>query len=572
MRGLFPSRKRKKYGLQMRIFLLCRMKLREVRNRFRFMERGAKIKNSFLLGIGLLFLWALYSGFYRVLTYLREVPLLGPILVVKLLSMVFLTFLAMLVFSNVITSFSTVYFSSDLPFLLSTPFPLRSIFGIKFLETLIYSSWMVVLAFFPFILAYGKTYSLKVPFYLQVVLVLIPFLVIAAGVGVIFSLILMRFFPIRKTRDILLVLAVFSGGGLYLLFRFLQPERLVKPEAVGSVLNYLTMIRAPTSKFLPSFWITQAVAFATHRDFLGYIQFFSILLSVAIGVLLISLLLASRTYYSNWASAQEGTSRNLRKDRIGKVIEILFKGFSRQIRALLKKDTKLFFRDTNQWSQLFLLGALVIVYLFNIYKLPLDTVYLKSLVSFLNIGLAGFVLAALALRFVYPAVSLEGSSFWIIQSSPLSVSKFLKEKFWISLFPLLILGGFLVLVSNLLLKTDIFMTLLSLGSVGVMVVGLTSLALGMGAIYPKFHVENISQIESSLGGILFMIYALFYVGVIIALEALPVRSYFQYCLGFKGSFYWPAIAIIITVFLIVNLTVIWLPLHLGKKALLNYEE
>ncbi len=556
----------------MDIAILCQMRLREVRNRFRFMEPGAKIKNFFLLATGLLFLWALYGGFYRVLTYLRGVPLLGPILVVKLLSMVFLTFLGMLVFSNVITSFSTVYFSSDLPFLMSTPFPFRSIFGLKFAETLIYSSWMVVLAFFPFLLAYGKTYSLKIAFYLQVVLALIPFLVIAASVGVIVSLVLMHFFPKRKTKDILLVLAVFSGGGLYLLFRLLQPEKLVKPEAMGGVLNYLAMIRAPNSEFLPSAWITQAVAFATHGDFFGYLQFFSILISVAIVLWLISLFLATATYYSNWMSAQEGASQSLRKDRIGKVIRLLFKGSSRQVRAVLEKDIKLFFRDTGQWSQLFLLGALVIVYLFNIYKLPLDIIYLKSLISFLNIGLAGFVLAALALRFVFPAVSLEGPSFWIIQCSPFSLSKFLKEKFWISLFPILVLGGFLVLVSNLFLRADIFMTLLSLVTVAVMVAGLTSLALGMGAIYPRFHVENISQIESSLGGILFMIYALFYVGVIIAIEALLVRSYFQYSLGLKSSFYWTGIAIVITALIIVNLTAIWLPLRLGKKALINYEE
>jgi ABC-2 type transport system permease protein len=359
---------------------------------------------------------------------------------------------------------------------------------------------------------------------------------------------------------------------LYLLFRFFQPERLVKPEAMGTVVNYLAMIRAPTLKFLPSFWITHAVAFATHKDLVGYIQFFSILLSIAIALLLTSLLLASRTYYSNWVTAQEGISQTRKTDRIGKATRLLFKSFSRQIRALVEKDTKLFFRDTGQWSQLLLLAALVIVYLFNIYKLPLDTVYLKSLLSFLNIGLAGFVLAALAVRFVYPAVSLEGASFWIIQSSPLSLRRFLKEKFWISLFPLLILGAFLILVSNLFLKADMFMTFLSLGSVAVMIVGLNSLALGIGAIYPKFHVENISQIESSLGGILFMIYALFYVGIIIGLEALPVKSYFQYSLGFKGSVYWPAIVIIIAAFVIVNLIVIWLPLQLGKKALLNYEE
>jgi len=552
--------------------LLFQTKLREVKNRFRFMEAGARIKNILLLAIGLLFLWALYIGFCRVLIYLREVPLLGPILVIKLLSMVFLTFLAMLLFSNVITSFSTIYFSSDLPFLLSTPLPFRATFGIKFLETLIYSSWMVVLAFSPFLLAYGKTYSLEVPFYLQVLLVLIPFLVVAGGSGIIFSLILMHFFPARRTKDILLVLAVFSGGALYLLFRFLQPEKLVRPEAMGSLVSYLSVMRTPVSKFLPSFWITQAVAFATHKDFFGYIKFFSILFSVAGGIFLINFLLASRIYYSDWATAQEGVGQGLKNDIIGEVIRFFSKGFSRQVRALIEKDTKLFFRDTGQWSQLFLLGALVIVYLFNIYKLPLDTLYLKSLVSFLNIGLAGFVLAALALRFVYPAISLEGTSFWIIKSSPLTPGRFLKEKFWISLLPLLILGGVLVLVSNLLLKADIFMTLLSLLSVEVIVVGLTSLAVGMGALYPKFQVENISEIESSLGGLLFMVYALFYVGLIIALEALPVRSYFRYSLGLEGSFYWPEIAIAIATFVILNLIVVWLPLTLGKKALRSYEE
>jgi hypothetical protein len=117
---------------------------------------------------------------------------------------------------------------------------------------------------------------------------------------------------------------------------------------MGTVVNYLAMIRAPTLKFLPSFWITQAVAFATHKDLVGYIQFFSILLSIAIALLLTSLLLASRTYYSNWLTAQEGISQTRKTDRIGKATRLLFKSFPRQIRALVEKDTKLFFRDTGQ--------------------------------------------------------------------------------------------------------------------------------------------------------------------------------------------------------------------------------
>jgi len=69
------------------------------------------------------------------------------------------------------------------------------------------------------------------------------------------------------------------------------------------------------------------------------------------------------------------------------------------------------------------MGTLVIIYLYNFSVLPLDkspikTVYLQNLFSFLNIALAASVLAAIAARFVFPAVSAEGEAFWIVQTAP----------------------------------------------------------------------------------------------------------------------------------------------------------
>jgi len=94
------------------------------------------------------------------------------------------------------------------------------------------------------------------------------------------------------------------------------------------------------------------------------------------------------------------------------------------------KDFKTFFRDNTQWSQLLLIAALVVVYLYNYSALPLTgpgcaTFYLQNLISFLNTGLAGFVLAAIGARFVFPAVSAESSSFWIMQTSPLTLRRLL---------------------------------------------------------------------------------------------------------------------------------------------------
>ena len=57
------------------------------------------------------------------------------------------------------------------------------------------------------------------------------------------------------------------------------------------------------------------------------------------------------------------------------------------------KEVKTFFRDTSQWSQLILLLALVVVYVYNFSVLPLQgsplvTFYFKNVIAFLNLALA----------------------------------------------------------------------------------------------------------------------------------------------------------------------------------------
>jgi ABC-2 type transport system permease protein len=113
-------------------------------------------------------------------------------------------------------------------------------------------------------------------------------------------------------------------------------------------------------------------------------------------------------------------------------------------------------RDTTQWSQLFLLLALIVVYLYNFKVLPLGTFadarrnFCASWFPFANLALAGFVLSAVAVRFAFPAVSLEGRAFWILQSAPVSLRALVWSKFWLVFVPLLLLGELLIFSSNLL--------------------------------------------------------------------------------------------------------------------------
>ena len=92
-------------------------------------------------------------------------------------------------------------------------------------------------------------------------------------------------------------------------------------------------------------------------------------------------------------------------------------------RHLLLKDVKIFLRDVSQWSQLLLLLALVLVYLYNFRVLDLDRIpymsgMVKNVYAFVNLAMAGLVMSTVCARFVFPAVSAEGAAFWIIRTAP----------------------------------------------------------------------------------------------------------------------------------------------------------
>jgi ABC-2 type transport system permease protein len=248
------------------------------------------------------------------------------------------------------------------------------------------------------------------------------------------------------------------------------------------------------------------------------------------------------------------------------------------MRAVVLKDVKLFFRDTSQWSQLFLLFALMVVYLYSFKLLPLErspmpTFFLQNLISFLNLGMVGFVVSAVAVRFVFPAVSLEGEAFWIIRSSPLLLKEFLWAKFWSSLLPLLVLAEVLTVLSNTLLKVTPFMMALGIVTVLLMTFGITALGVGLGAVFPRFKVENAAQIPTGFGGIVYMLLTMIFIGVVVTLEAWPVyRIFAAQTLGKHISpSGWFGIVFSFVLVLMINISALFLPMKEGLKRLKQRE-
>jgi ABC-2 type transport system permease protein len=353
----------------------------------------------------------------------------------------------------------------------------------------------------------------------------------------------------------------------------------VDPDTFPTLVQYLTAMRGPVTPLLPTYWATEVLS-PLLRSSGGEAGFYLLMLwSTAGAGIVIGEWVCSRIYYTGWSRSQEGKRANISRSPLADALfNLLSRPFPGKMRAIVLKDIKLFFRDTSQWSQLFLLLALIIVYLYSFKLLPLEraampSFYLQNLISFLNLGMVGFVTSAVAVRFVFPAVSLEGAAFWIIRSAPLTISDFLWAKFWSSLLPLLALAELLIVLSNTLLKVTPFMMGLGIVTVGMMTFGITALGVGLGAVFPRFKHENVAQIPTGFGGIVYMLVTMLFIGSVIVLEAWPVyRIFASKTFGTSISLYgWIGIALSFTAALLINLLAIYLPLSLGLKRLSQRE-
>jgi ABC-2 type transport system permease protein len=489
---------------------------------------GARVLLLALVGFG--FWSALFGISYRVLRYFKGVPEIGVLVAAKFLGVILLAFLGVLLLSNIITALSTFFLAKDLDLVVSAPIDWLRFYLAKLAETVVHSSWMVALLAVPIFTAYGMVFEGGWLYPMVVIAAVVPFLLLPAILGSAITLLLVNVFPARRTRDLLSLVAVAAAGGVVLLFRLIRPEQLARPEGFRNLLDYFTVLRGPTSPLLPSQWAADMVMnwLLLIADPLPIVMLWTS--AGALGV--VGSALHQRFYLSGFSKAQEGKDTFVRGGGWERALRPFFRRVEPARREFILKDLRLFFRDTTQWSQLILLGVLLAVYVFNIQTLQLFSgervpVFLVTLIVFLNQGLAGFVLAAIAARFIFPAISLEGRELWLLKSSPLNLEALFWSKYWIGTLPLLAVALVLTVVTNTLLEANAFIMLVSVLTIAYFTLAVSALALGLGALFPQFSTENVAQIPTSFGGLVFMMTSLSLLALILVIEAVPVAAYLR---------------------------------------------
>jgi ABC-2 type transport system permease protein len=540
------------------LFTLIRPGILSVKNSI---SGKAALRRLPFISIGLVFWVLLYIGTYEGLFYIRRIDFFGELLSRKFFHMLFFSITGFLLLSNVITAITSFYLSNDIQFLSTLPLKAKDMLRVKTLGTILNSTWMVASFVPPILIAYGVSYGASMSYYIGVLTVFFLLTLISAGAGITLAHILTRLFPARGARDFFLLMGLLSFVFIYFLLRSSAPADFGNPV---ELLNRAMAFR-PESPFLPSYWAVEAVSpMAGLNIFYLYVLaangFFFLMVSEEAGI---------RLFGRNLEGIASKASN------VKPAAGFYYPGYGR---AVLYKDLKIFLRDRGQWSQLLIIAALGVIYIFNFRAIPLRTIsdftpFAKELMVLANLLMAGLVLVAVSARFTYTSVSLEGQAFWAIRSSPMSMERLLWTKFLYSTAVVALLVSGLVFVTNLNLDAGALLMLVSMAVILILCIGLGGMAAGLGALYPKFRYENIASVSMSLGGMSFMLVAF---GVVVASLGLVSWPFYlvERAGGIAGLSLIEAVeaAACIALLFAVNFISFYLPFRLGVRNLKRLEE
>ena len=450
----------------------------------------------------------------------------------KFFSMIFLTVFSMLILSSLITAISTFFNAKELQLLYTLPLSKSRIYIKKAFETILYSSYLLILIVMPGLCAYAVNFKSGLAFIVIATVLFLFFIIGPCLMGASVTVLLVAFLPVRRVHQFLTAVIAVAFVLLVFLFRMMSPEKLINPISTTDFVFLLNSISEPASKNYPNYWLANGIiSLAQHKwqDFL--MQTGKIVIMNGSAVVMLSLMLIL-VYKRSWNRAQYTSHSRFKRSLVARMI------YNRQMlqpssRALMVKELLLFSRDPTQWSQVFLLVALVVVYIYNIKNIPVPVPSAQVIIAYINIALSGFVMAALGMRFVFPSISLEGYASWVLYASPVELKKYFRIKQILYFVILIITSQIIIWMSNYYLHVGMKLMLISSLINLEFVLAIIGLGLGLGAIYKDYTIDNPIKLASTFGGILFMILSFAAIGIIILIEAYPIYINFKAQLGFQ---------------------------------------
>jgi ABC-2 type transport system permease protein len=488
-------------------------------------DAAMAVRTAVVLAVVVLFLVGDYALFRRLFGAIAGVeaqtPVFALVLLRNLLGLVFLV-ATVILFSSSLTAAIASYFTDlDLDVYHAGPRSKLRIAVTRWVKTLVQSATVVLVFLIPLVIAFAERYKRGLAFFASVLVNLALLLTIPVSLSSTVILLLVRWFPVRRVHQIVATIAALVLTLVVVAFRMSRPERFFLEVTSGDVAEVLRSIELPAMSVYPS---TALAELMTREDAPFLAPRIGILALIAFAGFVV---VARAWYFAAFVRARE----SMAPMAIGAAtatgfLDRLLARADPQLRALIGKEVRTIGRDVAQWSQLFLMGALLFLYLYNIRMLPLSGDARAPLVAYANLGMTGFVIAAVCLRFAYPSVSAEGKAFWLVQTAPVSYRRFLLVKVLVYAAPLTLFALLLTAFANYVLEANAGVWWFTMAGASMLALTLASLGVALGALSPQFQAENPLQVGLSLGGFAYMAISMAYVGAVMLLAARPLMRWF----------------------------------------------
>jgi len=493
--------------------------------------RYSPLKLTVLLIVWSVLLAIIYALSYRGIRFVNDTAGLGPFLLSRLWFLFLFVVMILLAVSQLTNGYSTMVRAPETRYWMTLPVSARTLCRAKWLESSAYSSWAVILLALPLCLAYLVV--LDKPLWLAAGMVgalLVPLTGIVTALATALLLVWLRWCSrIVIRRELIPVGFVLACAAL---FWILGEQRRESQQDVWFVAlqGLLPRMRLAMSMWMPSSWVATALDDGLNGRWVES-GCFALLLWTTMLVCwrLLDHVAAGLLFpvLRQHVQAVEASGVRVRSRRVGEVAGCARSEagqfrvrwwMGRPLLAMFAKDVLLVIRDPMQWSQAVVFFGLLGAYFANIHRLtPLSVEPSWRIgVASLNLACTLLVFGSLSVRFIFPQMSLEGRSLWILRMAGRGTRHLLVSK-------LCLYGALAVLVTEGLLA----MSAQRLGvpvavrwwlaSVGVVAsFTMVGLAVGLGAWWIDPTVQDAARLVSSSKGALVLVLMLGYVGCVVA--------------------------------------------------------
>ncbi len=533
------------------------------------------LKNLGSMVVYVLFGIGVYLFTKASLLYLLEEIRIGTFLLHRFISIILFIFFMAVNVGNIIVSFSTLYKSKEVYYLITMPISFIKIFLIKFLDNFFYSSTTMLLMISAVMLGYSAYF--KIDFFFVAFfffLMLLPFMLIAASLGVILLMLMIHISYKVGLKKVVAGLIMLYLIGLLLFFKSSNPISIVEQVMAyyPNINGYFGSLDNPALKFLPNFWIADSLYWFSAGKPMYALPYVGLLLGASFLFLIAALFTAKKLYYKTWLESFELKIKNT-QSKVRTSSKQIFKNktfLTPQIDVLLKKEFLQFFREPGQWIHLSVIIFLIAIFvvslggidggLLNAYNYNLKAIIYVVIFSF-NL----FLISSLSLRFAFPALSLEGDAYWKLKSSPISMRKFVVVKFLILFSLIFLIGQGLNYFSHLNFPKELFLT--ASINIAFITLAIVSLNFGMGSLFINLKEKSPIRIASSQGASLTFLFTIILIVLLIALLFIPVYNYYNDIFGFQERL--KKIYLTSFIIVVVSLTISLISILLTKKALMR---